>query len=119
MTKCDRTREGDEMKSGDKVKHVSGHTYVILRIVGEDAHVIKADGGYYCGIIPLGELKPCESGHYLCWVQGKSEPKVQHPTLTEAQAEAERLARLEGRKVSVMKVFGVATPETTVKWEAM
>jgi len=57
--------------------------------------------------------------HYLCWVQGKSEPKHIHPTLTDAQTEAERLAHMEGKKVTVMKVVGVATPETTVKWEVM
>jgi uncharacterized protein YqfB (UPF0267 family) len=107
------------MKSGDKVKHVSGHKYSILSIAGNTAHVIDAHEGFYAGTVPLDMLKPVEDGHYLCWVQGKSEPKVQHPTLTEAQAEAERLARLEGRKVTVMKVVGVATPETTVKWEAM
>ena len=57
--------------------------------------------------------------HYICYVEGTDGGKrYKHWTLQSAQTEAERLARLTGKRVYVYKWTGYCevTP-SPVKWE--
>jgi len=59
-----------------------------------------------------------ESGPYLVSVDGQCAPTCEHPTITEARTEAERLARQEHpAQVRLLRQVAVAQAEMTVKWE--
>lgn len=62
------------------------------------------------------ETKPLEKPkQYLCYVQGKALPKHIHKTLEQAKQEAQRLAKKELAKVSVLEVVAEYEAEVIVK----
>lgn len=62
------------------------------------------------------EAKPLEKPkQYLCYVQGKALPKHIHKTLEQAKQEAQRLAKKELAKVSVLEVVAEYEAEIIVK----
>ena len=53
---------------------------------------------------------------YMCFVEGGNSPTHQHTTPESAETEAERLARVTGRKVHVLASVA-SCQKTDVQWE--
>ena len=56
---------------------------------------------------------------WMCWVEGRGFPIVQHPTKREAEEEAERLVLKERRPVVILVADEYCTPPTDVTWHEM